>query len=70
MFLDLKGDNTISYIRLTMRTDSASMRSAEFATLTNENVEEVMGQKSDFTVGNERKVVFESAGFSYPSDDE
>ena len=66
----LKGDNTISYMRFTMRTDSASMRSAEFATLTNENVQEVMGQKSDFKVGYDRKVVFESAGFSYPDDNE
>lgn len=65
--LYLKGDGTISYVKFKLRCDYISWnRSVDFATLTNDNVEEKLN--STFTVGWARELYYVSEGFVYPDE--
>ena len=66
--LYLKGDGTISYVKFKLRCDYISWnRSVDFATLTNDNVEEKLN--STFTVGWARELYYVSEGFVYPDEE-
>lgn len=65
----LKGDGTISYVKFRLRCDYIEWnRSIDFATLTNDNVEEKLN--STFTVGWARELYYLSEGFVYPDEAE